>query len=238
MLEQSTIEGRNQDAEILADRAVALAVEEIARAYHQHFLAKLHSYWDRLRGKVGRQKLPVLDMLQQAQEESAAETGRIPTAQAVHGIYAEAWDKYRQATADDDSNGDINTSSSSLRSALPEELPCWMTTRRRRLPRTAGLPFSLTKSSAAPSHRPGMHYSFFSSTEDSRSFGRIHVRRWAPSTVASAARSGTTSRLHSTVTTPRKSVPVMLRGPGTTPSHPSSRSSTGLLISPRRARKK
>ncbi|KAI8404650.1 hypothetical protein FOFC_16145, partial [Fusarium oxysporum] len=129
--------GRNQDAEILADRAVALAVEEIARAYHQHFLAKLHSYWDRLRGKVGRQKLPVLDMLQQAQEESAAETGRIPTAQAVHGIYAEAWDKYRQATADDDSNGDINTSSSSLRSALPEELPCWMTTRRRLPPKNS-----------------------------------------------------------------------------------------------------
>ncbi|OBS15046.1 hypothetical protein FPOA_14064 [Fusarium poae] len=103
--------GRNRDAEILADRAVALAVEEIARAYHQHFLAKLHSYWDRLRGKIGRQKLPVLDLLQQAQEESAAETGRIPTAQAVHGIYAEAWDKYRQVTADDDSDGDINTSS-------------------------------------------------------------------------------------------------------------------------------
>ncbi|KAG7402402.1 hypothetical protein Forpe1208_v017241 [Fusarium oxysporum f. sp. rapae] len=129
--------GRNGDAEILADRAVALAVEEIARAYHQHFLAKLHSYWDRLRGKVGRQKLPVLDMLQQAQEESAAETGRIPTAQAVHGIYAEAWDKYRQVTADDDSNGDINTSSSSLRSALPEELPCWMNTRRRLPPKNS-----------------------------------------------------------------------------------------------------
>ncbi|KAG8664668.1 uncharacterized protein FPOAC1_013448 [Fusarium poae] len=129
--------GRNRDAEILADRAVALAVEEIARAYHQHFLAKLHSYWDRLRGKIGRQKLPVLDLLQQAQEESAAETGRIPTAQAVHGIYAEAWDKYRQVTADDDSDGDINTSSSSLRSTLPEELPCWMTTRRRLPPKNS-----------------------------------------------------------------------------------------------------
>ncbi|KAL3584723.1 hypothetical protein FPOAC2_14504 [Fusarium poae] len=72
-----------------------------------------------------------------SEEESAAETGRIPTAQAVHGIYAEAWDKYRQATADDDSNGDINTSSSSLRSALPEELPCWMTTRRRLPPKNS-----------------------------------------------------------------------------------------------------
>ncbi|KAG7411880.1 hypothetical protein Forpe1208_v008353 [Fusarium oxysporum f. sp. rapae] len=108
--------GHNRDSEILADRAVALAVEEIARAYHQHFLAKLHSYWDRLRGKIGRQKLPVLDLLQRAQVESAAEAGRIPTAQAIHGIYAEAWDKYRQATADDDddgSDGNINKSSSS-----------------------------------------------------------------------------------------------------------------------------
>ncbi|RKK42406.1 hypothetical protein BFJ69_g18403, partial [Fusarium oxysporum] len=91
--------GHNEDAEILTDRAIALAAEEIARAYHQHFLAKLHSYWDRLRGKIGRQKLPVLDLLQQAQEESAAETGRIPTAQTVHGIYAEAWSKYCQVTA-------------------------------------------------------------------------------------------------------------------------------------------
>ncbi|KAG6978996.1 hypothetical protein FocnCong_v011040 [Fusarium oxysporum f. sp. conglutinans] len=114
--------GRNQDAEILADRAVALAVEEIARAYHQH------SWPSCTRTGIGSE---------QAQEESAAETGRIPTAQAVHGIYAEAWDKYRQATADDDSNGDINTSSSSLRSALPEELPCWMTTRRRLPPKNS-----------------------------------------------------------------------------------------------------
>ncbi|KAG7402408.1 hypothetical protein Forpe1208_v001976 [Fusarium oxysporum f. sp. rapae] len=134
--------GHNRDSEILADRAVALAVEEIARAYHQHFLAKLHSYWDRLRGKIGRQKLPVLDLLQRAQVESAAEAGRIPTAQAIHGIYAEAWDKYRQATADDDddgSDGNINKSSSSslLRSTLPEELPCWMTTRRRLPPKNS-----------------------------------------------------------------------------------------------------
>ncbi|KAF6512974.1 hypothetical protein HZS61_007232 [Fusarium oxysporum f. sp. conglutinans] len=93
--------GRNQDAEILADRAVALAVEEIRPVLIiSTFLAKLHSKPRR----VGSRDC------------------RIPTAQAVHGIYAEAWDKYRQATADDDSNGDINTSSSSLRSALPEEL--------------------------------------------------------------------------------------------------------------------
>ncbi|RTE68758.1 hypothetical protein BHE90_016864, partial [Fusarium euwallaceae] len=132
-------QGHDEDAESLADRAIALAVEETARAYHQHFLAKLHSYWDRLRGKVGRQKLAVLDLLQQAQEESAAETGRIPTAQTVHGIYAEAWAKYCQVTADDGDDGDINASSSSppLRSTLHEELPCWMNTRRRLPPKNS-----------------------------------------------------------------------------------------------------
>lgn len=40
--------GHNEDAEKLADRAVVLAVEETARAYHQHFLAKIESYWDRV----------------------------------------------------------------------------------------------------------------------------------------------------------------------------------------------
>ncbi|KAJ4132375.1 hypothetical protein NW754_015190 [Fusarium falciforme] len=76
----------------------------------------------------------------QAQEESAAETDRIPTAQAVHGIYAEAWAKYCQVTADgdDDDDVDINTSSPSLlRSALLEELPSWMTTRRRLPPKNS-----------------------------------------------------------------------------------------------------
>ncbi|EEU34826.1 uncharacterized protein NECHADRAFT_88406 [Fusarium vanettenii 77-13-4] len=109
-------QGRNEDAESLADRAITLAVEETARAYHQHFLAKLHSYWDRLRGKIGRQKLAT-----------------------VHGIYAEAWAKYCQVTADDDDDGDINASSSSppLRSTLPEELPCWMNTRRRMPPKNS-----------------------------------------------------------------------------------------------------
>jgi hypothetical protein len=137
--------GKHEDAESLIDRAITLAAEEIARAYHQHFLAKLHSYWDRLRDKVGRQRLPVLDLLQRAQEESAAETGRILTAQVVYGIYAEAWAKYSQVTADDDDNDDdISTSSSSSsspRSALPEELPCWMTTRRRLPPKNSWCDF-------------------------------------------------------------------------------------------------
>lgn len=130
-----------EDAERLADRAITLAAQEIARAYHQHFLAKLHSYWDRTRGQAGRQKLPVLDLLKQAQKDSAAETGRIPTAQTIHGVYVEAWAKYCQVMADgvDDSHrSDISMSSaSSLQSALPEELPCWMTTRRRLPPKNS-----------------------------------------------------------------------------------------------------
>ncbi|KAF4438786.1 hypothetical protein F53441_12718 [Fusarium austroafricanum] len=134
-------QGHKEDALKLVDRAITLAVQEIARSYHQHFLAKLHSYWDRTRGQVGRQKLPVLDLLKQAQEGSAAETGRIPTAQTVHGIYAEAWAKYCQAMADDVDGGghsDIDISStSSLQSALPEELPCWMATRRRLPPKNS-----------------------------------------------------------------------------------------------------
>ncbi|EXK76443.1 hypothetical protein FOQG_18817 [Fusarium oxysporum f. sp. raphani 54005] len=134
-------QGHREDAERLAGRAITLATQEIARAYHQHFLAKLHSYWDRTRGQVGRQKLPVLDLLKQAQEDSAAETSRIPTAQTIHGIYAEAWAKYCQVMTDDvDENdrSDFNmSSSSSLQSDLPEELPCWMTTRRRLPPKNS-----------------------------------------------------------------------------------------------------
>ncbi|WKT53615.1 hypothetical protein QSH57_004199 [Fusarium oxysporum f. sp. vasinfectum] len=42
-------QGHSEDAERLANRAITLAVQEIARAYHQHFFAKLHSYWDRTR---------------------------------------------------------------------------------------------------------------------------------------------------------------------------------------------
>ncbi|KAM5517600.1 hypothetical protein FOXYSP1_08385 [Fusarium oxysporum f. sp. phaseoli] len=120
-------QGHSEDAERLADRAITLAVQEIAQAYHQHFLAKLHSYWDRTQGQFRRQRLPVLDLLKQAQEDSAAETGRIPTAQTIHGVYAEAWAEYCKVMTEDvnkDDHSDINiSSSSSSQSALPEELP-------------------------------------------------------------------------------------------------------------------
>ncbi|KAH6972604.1 hypothetical protein EDB80DRAFT_833879 [Ilyonectria destructans] len=110
------------DAEKLADRAIVLAVEETARAYHQHFLAKIESYWDRVRGKFGRQILPLLARLQHAQVESAADAGRIPTAQTIHGIYTEAWAKYSEAVLADT---DPSTGGS-----MPDELPCWMSTRQ------------------------------------------------------------------------------------------------------------
>ncbi|KAG7416961.1 hypothetical protein Forpe1208_v005417 [Fusarium oxysporum f. sp. rapae] len=77
-----------------ANKAIALTVEETARAYYQHFLAKLASYWDRVRDKVGRQSLPALSRLQQAQDELAADTGRILSAQTIYVIYDEAWAKY------------------------------------------------------------------------------------------------------------------------------------------------
>ncbi|KAJ4176481.1 hypothetical protein NW755_014393 [Fusarium falciforme] len=93
--------GHNGEAEKLASRAIVLAVEETARAYHQHFLDKIESYWDKVRDDRGRQNLPVLARLQQARDESAADSGRIPTAQLIHAIYAEAWAKYSEAAPDD-----------------------------------------------------------------------------------------------------------------------------------------
>ena len=124
-------QGRDEEAEKLASRAIVLAVEETARAYHQHFLAKVESYWDRVRGDCGRQNLPVLARLRQAQVESAAEAGRIPTAQTIHGIYTEAWAKYGEAVPSD------NNIDPSAGDTLPDELPCWMTTRRRLPPKNS-----------------------------------------------------------------------------------------------------
>lgn len=124
-------QGHDEEAEKLASRAIVLAVEETARAYHQHFLAKIESYWDRVRGDCGRQNLPVLARLRQAQVESAAEAGRIPTAQTIHGIYTEAWAKYGEAVPAD------NNIDPSAGDALPDELPCWMTTRRRLPPKNS-----------------------------------------------------------------------------------------------------
>lgn len=122
-------QGHNEDAEELVDRAVVLAVEETARAYHQHFLVKIESYWDRVRGDFGRQNVPILGRLQQAQVESAAEAGRIPTAQTIYGIYTEAWAKYSEAAP-----ADIDPLTEGT---MPDELPCWVTTRRRLPPKNS-----------------------------------------------------------------------------------------------------
>ncbi|KAH7177139.1 hypothetical protein DER46DRAFT_621133 [Fusarium sp. MPI-SDFR-AT-0072] len=92
-----------------ANKAIALTVEETARAYYQHFLAKLASYWDRVRDKVGRQSPPALSRLQQAQDELAADTG--PT--LAGGDLPEQ-------------GGEGN---------MPDELPCLMTTRQRLPPK-------------------------------------------------------------------------------------------------------
>lgn len=122
-------QGHNEEAEKLASRAIVLGVEETARVYHQHFLAKIESYWDRVRGDCGRQNLPVPARLRQAQVESAAKAGRIPTARTIHGIYTEAWAKYGEVVP-----ADIDPLA---RDTLPDELPCWMTTRRRLPPKNS-----------------------------------------------------------------------------------------------------
>ncbi|GAA3332236.1 hypothetical protein GCM10020331_091650 [Ectobacillus funiculus] len=63
--------------------------------------------------------------------ESVAEVGRIPTAQTIHGIYTEAWAKYGEAVL---SSSDIDPSAGDT---LPDELPCWMATRRRLPPKNS-----------------------------------------------------------------------------------------------------
>ncbi|KAJ3453236.1 hypothetical protein MRS44_018891 [Fusarium solani] len=109
---------QNQEAEELVERAFSLAVEEIARAYHQHILLKLQSYWERDRLRIGQDKVPPLIRLQEGMEESAAEDGQIVTAQTIWEVYAEAWALYAQLYSDTDPD------------KLPQELPYWMTTRK------------------------------------------------------------------------------------------------------------
>ncbi|KAH6959559.1 hypothetical protein BKA56DRAFT_561910 [Ilyonectria sp. MPI-CAGE-AT-0026] len=108
---------QNQKAEELVERAFSLATEEIARAYHQHILLKLQSYWERDRLRIGQDKLPSLLRLQEGVEESATDGSQIVTAQTIWEVYAEAWALYAQLYADTDPN------------KLPRELPYWMTTR-------------------------------------------------------------------------------------------------------------
>ncbi|KAI7759589.1 hypothetical protein LZL87_014219 [Fusarium oxysporum] len=113
-----------------ANRAIMLAVEETARAYYQHFLAKLASYWDRVRDQVGRQSLPALSCLQGARDESAADTASILSAQTIRTIYCEAWVEYSRATS---ASGHLLEQGAECN--MPDELPCWMATRQRLPPK-------------------------------------------------------------------------------------------------------
>ncbi|KAK7414022.1 hypothetical protein QQZ08_012556, partial [Neonectria magnoliae] len=127
-------EGRDREAEQLADRAMKLATEEIARAYHEHFLAKVESYWDGVRGRLGRSKTPSLCRLRRAQDESAADAGCIPTAQTIWEVYVEAWSTYTAAAPAPTGETTGQAAAEGDGHVLPSELPCWMTTRRRRPP--------------------------------------------------------------------------------------------------------
>ncbi|KAH6981425.1 hypothetical protein EDB80DRAFT_873270 [Ilyonectria destructans] len=66
---------------------------------------------------MGQDSVPPLPRLQRGLEESAAEFGRIVTAQTIWEVYVEAWALYAQLYTDADPN------------ELPRELPYWMTTR-------------------------------------------------------------------------------------------------------------
>ncbi|KAK2468832.1 hypothetical protein H9L39_19594 [Fusarium oxysporum f. sp. albedinis] len=89
-----------------------------SRAYHQHMIAKLQLYWERLRTQVGRHVLPCLQRLEQAKQESAAQVGRIVTAHTILESYDEAWGAY------------IRIHPVSTSEDLPPNVPCWMATRK------------------------------------------------------------------------------------------------------------
>ncbi|KAH7117488.1 hypothetical protein EDB81DRAFT_767268 [Dactylonectria macrodidyma] len=110
-------EGQESSGKELAYGLAKLATQEIARAYNLHIFLKLESFWDRLRAKKGRSILPPLSGLKQRMEEAAAQVSRIVTAQTIWEIYAEAWTVYAAIISNE------------AHSWLPEELPCWMTTR-------------------------------------------------------------------------------------------------------------
>ncbi|KAH6985462.1 hypothetical protein EDB80DRAFT_822164 [Ilyonectria destructans] len=117
---QAFNEKRDKEGKVIADRIMKLSAEEIARAYNQHLLSKIHSYWDRVRESLGRNVLPDLSRLQQAQKDAAAEASQTVTAQTIWEIYMEAWAVYTTTLPDSAQEG----------SQMLGELPCWMTTRK------------------------------------------------------------------------------------------------------------
>ncbi|OAQ58076.1 hypothetical protein VFPPC_11390 [Pochonia chlamydosporia 170] len=118
-------ERRDKKGNELAERVIRLSAEEIAREYNRHLLAKMQAYWDRVRSSIGRDLLPALTRLQEAQENVVAERSRIVTAQTIWEIYQDAWAVYAKVVPDED---DDNTH-------MPMELPCWMTTRKYQPPK-------------------------------------------------------------------------------------------------------
>ncbi|KAH7115723.1 hypothetical protein EDB81DRAFT_611081, partial [Dactylonectria macrodidyma] len=126
-------QGQRDQGIDLMQNALELAVEEVARAYHQHLLAKLASYWSRARDQVGRQRLGDLIPLQKAQEGCVAQPARIVTARTIWEIYCEAWAMYTQVVGQENGTAAEET--------LPPELPCWMSTRRHKPPKNSWCDF-------------------------------------------------------------------------------------------------
>ncbi|KAI8676085.1 hypothetical protein NCS56_00495400 [Fusarium sp. Ph1] len=110
-------EGQQSRGKELAYKIAKITTQEIARAYNLHMLSKMESVWNRLRAKKGRSILPSLEGLKQTMEDSAAQASRKVTSQTIWEIYAEAWAVYAPTLSDNED------------SQLPEELPCWMTSR-------------------------------------------------------------------------------------------------------------
>ena len=117
---QAFREGRKREGMTTASRILKLCAEEIARAYNQHLLAKLHDFLERAREQAGRRVLPKLATLEQAQKDAAAEVSQIVMAQTIWEIYTEAWNAYTVLLSQDDVDGP----------RMPDELPRWMTTRK------------------------------------------------------------------------------------------------------------
>ncbi|KAH7205808.1 uncharacterized protein BKA55DRAFT_530165, partial [Fusarium redolens] len=110
--------GCQRSGDEVVEKVIRLMTEEIARAYHQHMIAKLQLYWERLCTQVGRHVLPCLQRLEQAKQESAAQVGRIITAHTILEIYDEAWGAY------------ILIHPLSTSEYLPPNVTCWMATRK------------------------------------------------------------------------------------------------------------
>lgn len=122
--------GRVEEGQDLVRRAAELATEEIARAYYQHLLAKMAWYWDKARDSLGRQVIGKLERLQAAQDACFLDQSIVVSAQTVWEIYRDAWAQYTEAVIRQGRAQDIDDTITAIEERLPEEVPCWMSTRR------------------------------------------------------------------------------------------------------------